>query len=333
MPMRRRRSSSERWSRRHGGSHKQAHAIREMSEGTREGRDESSVPGVVGEMNSNAGPQRRHAPADRRQYDADEHDRADQRQRGRAQPFHEQPTRNMEQTKRDAGGQGGWPKAGAACPQSPQSESSEHELLEDGRDDVGVHRPITSDRLLWRPDAADFRPESLNSEPGERDEQSLREALRGSQPGCGAQGFARAAEKPDCRTDPHGELRNGPVEPGAPRTHTPAPGSKHRLVNSPSDRPQREAARRPEHEPFPAPPFPAVLTMQMRRRSSLPTARRGPPRPTLVLAGEEELVGLVVGLEVDVPRVVLQAPRAGLGAVAFVGFGEIVLLAGELASQ
>src|SRR4051812_24964197 len=45
-------------------------------------------------------------------------------------------------------------------------------------------------------------------------------------------------------------------------------------------------------------------------------------RPVLVLAGEEELVGLVVGLEADVSRVVLQAPGAGLGALAFVGLGE-----------
>ena len=34
----------------------------------------------------------------------------------------------------------------------------------------------------------------------------------------------------------------------------------------------------------------------------------------LVLAGEEELVRLVVGLETDVSRVVLQGPLAGLGA-------------------
>ena len=52
---------------RHRGSHEQAHAIREVSETTREVRDESSVPGVVGEVNSDAGPQRRQPPADRRQ--------------------------------------------------------------------------------------------------------------------------------------------------------------------------------------------------------------------------------------------------------------------------
>src|SRR3954468_10000624 len=122
----------------------------------------------------------------------------------------------MEQPKRDAGGQGGRPKAGAACSQSSQGESSKDELLEQRRDDVGVHRPITADRLWRRPDAADFGPESLNAEPGDGDEHALPEAPRRSEPSRGAQGFMPATEKPDRRSDPDGELRDGPVKPGAP---------------------------------------------------------------------------------------------------------------------
>src|SRR5262245_62381453 len=103
----------------------------------------------------------------------------------------------MQEPKRDAGGQRGRPEAGSARPQSAQGESTKYEFFEQGRDDVGVRRPVTTDRLWRWPDASDFRPENLNAQPCERDEKASWEALHGSQAGCRDRVFTRATKKPD----------------------------------------------------------------------------------------------------------------------------------------
>src|SRR5205814_8271776 len=83
-----------------------------------------------------------------------------------------------------------------------------------------------------------------------------------------------ATEKPNRRTDAHGDLCGPPVEPGAPRTDGPATGNEHRLVHDPSGRPERERAGCPGHEPSPARTVALVVAIAVDRRGAHGRSRR-----------------------------------------------------------